>query len=106
MIQDVNMAQLEQILKDDKTVVIDFWAPWCGPCTNLMPIVEDLASRHSEKIAVVKVNISDYPDLASVMEVVSIPNLQCLKHGKKIGEKVGFMTLEDIEAWLRELNVI
>ncbi len=106
MVREVNMIELQQVLQGDKPVLIDFWAPWCRPCTMLMPVIEDFGSRYASEIEVIKVNIADYPDLASVMEIVSIPNLQCFRGGKKIGEKTGFVALTDLEKWLRDINAI
>ncbi|MCY4413912.1 MAG: thioredoxin domain-containing protein [Alphaproteobacteria bacterium] len=106
LVKDVNVNELELALKGDKPVLIDFWATWCRPCTNLMPIVEDVAARYGDQILVVKMNIADYPDIAGAMEVVSVPNLQCFKDGKKLGEKVGFMTQQEIEEWLKDCGVI
>jgi len=102
VVRSVNMTELEIILKNDKHVLIDFWAPWCKPCLNLMPVVEEIAAAYAEHLVVVKLNIVDYPDFAGAMEVVSIPNLQMYKLGKKVGVRVGFMAKADIESWVKE----
>ena len=102
LIRDVDVTELEVVLKDSKPVLIDFWAPWCTPCVNLMPIVEEVAAAYADSVVVVKLNIADHPDLAGAMEVITIPNLQFFKEGRKLGGRVGFMTKNDIEGWLDE----
>ena len=102
LIRDVDVTELEVVLKDTKPVLIDFWAPWCTPCMNLMPIIEEVAAARADTLVVVKLNIADHPDLAGAMEVVNIPNLQCFKEGRKLGTRVGFSTKADIENWLDE----
>lgn len=85
-----------EVLKSDKTVLIDFYADWCGPCKMLSPIVEQFAKEHSD-IKVVKINIDDNQDLAVKYGVVSIPTLIVIKNGEESNRIVGLVSKSEIE---------
>jgi thioredoxin 1 len=77
-----------EVLKSKKTVLIDFWASWCGPCRSLSPIVDELAEE-VEDAKVCKVNVDEEPELAEAFRVMSIPMLAVLKDGKIVDTAVG-----------------
>lgn len=86
----VNSSNFEaEVLKCEKTVLIDFFADWCGPCKMVAPIVEQIASENND-IKVVKVNVDDAQDLAFEFGVMSIPTLVVIKNGKEVNRMVGF----------------
>ena len=85
----------EEVLKSEKTVLIDFYADWCGPCKMLSPIVEQVAEEN-DKIKVVKINIDQEENLAVEYQIVSIPTLVVIKNGKEIKRSVGVIDKEKI----------
>lgn len=89
----------QEVLKAGQTVMVDFWAAWCGPCKMLSPIVDQIAEEHPE-IKVCKVNIDEEPSLAIDYKVMSIPTLLVFKNGEKVNMSIGVQAKSDIEAML------
>ena len=79
----------QEVLHSDKPVLIDFWAPWCGPCRMLSPVISEIAEEYGDKIKVCKVNVDDEGELAASFNVVSIPTLVVVKDGKVTNSAVG-----------------
>jgi thioredoxin 1 len=90
----------EQVEQADQPVVVDFWAPWCGPCQMQGKVLEELTAKHGDKARVVKVNVDDVPALAQRFGVQSIPTILIFKDGAMVEQKVGLMSLEDLESKL------
>lgn len=84
---DQNNIQSE-VMNSDKPVLLDFWAPWCGPCRMVVPIVEEIA-RERNDIKVGKVNVDEQPELAGEFGVMSIPTLLVFEQGKLVRQAVG-----------------
>ena len=89
----------EEVLKSDKTVLVDFWAVWCGPCKMLAPVVEEIADERTD-IKVGKINVDDEQDLAIKYGVMSIPSLVVFKDGKEVNRSVGVVPKDEILALL------
>ena len=85
----------ELVLKSDKKVLLDFWAPWCGPCKMIGPIVEEIAEEN-EHIVVGKINVDDEVELAIQFGVSSIPTLVVMENGQKVNQLIGYRPKEDI----------
>ncbi len=79
----------QEVLKADKPVLVDFWAPWCGPCRMVSPIVEEIAEEVAGRAKVGKVNVDEEPELAARYGVMSIPTLIVVKDGKVVSSTVG-----------------
>ena len=89
-----------EVLDAQGTILVDFWADWCGPCRMLSPIVDQVAEQHSE-VKVGKIDIDAQPELANQFGVMSIPTLIVFKNGQKVNESVGLIPKENIEALLK-----
>ncbi len=90
----------EKVLKAQGTVVVDFWAEWCGPCRMFSPVIEQFAAEHPE-IRVGKVNVDENPDLAERFRVMSIPTLLVFKDGAVTATSVGVKTKQALENMVR-----
>ena len=90
----------EEVLNSEKTVLLDFWAPWCGPCRRVVPIVEEIA-REREDIKVGKINVEEEPELAMQFGVMSIPTLMVMKNGKIENQARGARPKQAILAMLQ-----
>ena len=89
----------EVVLNSEKTVLLDFWAPWCGPCRMVSPIVDEIAAERSD-IVVGKVNVDEEMALASQFQVMSIPTLVVLRGGQVVNKAVGARPKDAIVALL------
>ncbi len=88
----------ETVINAKGTVILDFWADWCGPCKMIAPFVEEIAAVHPE-ITVGKVNVDDEPAIAAAYGIMSIPTLIKFKDGKAVDQQVGYSGKEILEAW-------
>lgn len=79
----------KEVLQSDTPVLIDFWAPWCGPCRRVAPIVDEIAQEASGKIKIGKINVDEEPELAEQFQVLSIPTLIVMKDGRVVSTAVG-----------------
>ncbi|MEW5954027.1 MAG: thioredoxin [Bacillota bacterium] len=79
-----------EVINSTQPVLVDFWAPWCGPCRSMAPILDDVSKEYEGKVKVVKVNVDHNRDLAQKFGVMSIPTLIMFKDGKVAGQMVGY----------------
>lgn len=89
----------QEVLNSDKPVLMDFWAPWCGPCRMVVPLVEEIAKERSD-IKVVKINVDEEQELAMQFGVMSIPTLVVMKNGKIVNQITGARPKAQILAML------
>lgn len=92
-----------EVLKADKPVLVDLWAPWCGPCRMLGPVVEELAKEYAGKAVVGKLNTDENPETMTAYRVSAIPTLLFFKGGKLVDQVVGVQTKASLKAKLDAL---
>ena len=86
-----------EVLKSEKPVLVDFWAPWCGPCRMLAPVIDELAEEYAGKSKVCKVNVDNEGALAAQNAIVSIPTVILFENGKVVKKIVGAHAIDDYE---------
>ena len=91
-----------EVLKNDKPVLVYFWAPWCGPCQMMGPIVDDLAKELTD-VKVGKLNVDENPDTASTYEIMSIPSVKVFKDGKVVKEFIGVQSKDKLKTELASM---
>ena len=102
MAKEIMTAEFNDFINQDKPVLVDFWAPWCGPCRMLAPVLEEFSAEQADAVAVGKVDVDKNPELAKQFRVMSIPTLILFKGGKVVDQKLGFMQKAALEDMIKK----
>lgn len=98
-LSDDNFEQ--EVMKSDKPVLVDFWAPWCAPCRAIAPIIEELATKYDGQVKIGKLNVDDEANTAGSMGIRSLPTMLLFKNGQVVEQVVGAVAKEKIEAIIK-----
>lgn len=101
-VQHVTASAFPALQAQSRPVVVDFWAPWCGPCRMIAPILDELAVELADKARIVKVNVDENPIVASEYGVTSIPFLLLLKDGQQVSQKVGALSKPQLKTFIEQ----
>jgi thioredoxin 1 len=96
-IVNISDASFKTEVENHGTVLVDFWAPWCGPCKMIAPVLEELSSELGESVKIAKVNVDDNPMSAGQYGVMSIPTLVLFKDGQPVDKVVGFQSKDQLK---------
>jgi len=92
----------DKILKAEGPILVDFWAPWCGPCRMAEPILEELSDGYKDKVGIAKLNVDDNPTTSAKYDVMSIPTTILYKDGKEVGRQIGFAGKQAFEDLMKK----
>lgn len=88
------------VLQSDTAVLVDFWAPWCGPCKMIAPLLEEISTEYGDKVKIAKINVDDNPETPAKFAVRGIPTLMVFKNGKMEATKVGALSKSQLTAFI------
>ena len=97
MVREISDSQFQAVLAEGKPVVVDLWAPWCGPCRMVGPVVDELAEEYVDRIIVAKMNVDDCTEVPAQFNVMNIPTLLFFKDGKLVNRHVGAARKADLQ---------
>lgn len=97
MAKEITETNFNEIVDKNKLTVIDFWAPWCGPCKALSPIIDELSEKYAENVVICKANVEDCDDLSVEFSIRSVPTLVFIKNEEVVFKHSGSITKEQLE---------
>jgi thioredoxin 1 len=103
MYHEVSDSNFEsEVLKGEQPVLVDFWAPWCGPCRAIAPVMEELAKEYENQVKIVKMNVDDNPSTPSKYGIRAIPTLILFKNGEVVGQVTGAVSKNNIKEMINQ----
>ena len=90
----------EDVINKEKTILVDFWAEWCGPCKQIGPILEEISNEYNDKITIGKLDVDENPETPGKYQIRGIPTMLLFKNGELIDTKVGMSSKNDLTDWI------
>lgn len=103
MAKVVTNSNIDELLASEQPVLVDFWAPWCGPCKMLSPTVDEVADEYADRVVVAKCNVDDADEVSMRFRIRNIPTLLFFKGGEMVQRLVGVVSKEEIESVLKSM---
>lgn len=103
LIEIESAAHLDQILQEQDTVLVDFSAPWCGPCKALVPLLEQISENYKDRMTFVKVDIEKCSELAQQYGIRAVPSMLIFKNNEKVGAKTGMVMKDALCKWIEDI---
>ena len=103
MVKEITDANFQELLAEGKPLVVDFWAPWCGPCKMISPIFDELAEEYADRIIAGKVNVDDNDETCAAYGIMNIPTILFFKGGELVHRQVGAIRKPDLQKLFEEL---
>ena len=103
MAKEITDANFQELLAEGKPLVVDFWAPWCGPCKMIAPIFDELAEEYADRIIAGKVNVDDNDETCAAYGIMNIPTILFFKGGELVHRQVGAIRKPDLQKHFEEL---
>lgn len=106
-LREINAADFEsEVLRASGPVVVDFYAPWCGPCKMLAPVLDQFAGELAGQVKIVKLNVDNAQELAGQYDITGVPTLKLFRDGKAVGEVVGMPSPGALKRWLQQAATV